>query len=391
MKSPQHIAEQLARHWQRADWREQQLLGGASMWPLRLPIGLQDTASFRDAGGALKAHLEQWSAIHQRGPGTVEWQSRKYRDAAEAIDMPAHWLLSRPSDVIAAITQLHASEHAQIRANYLALGQLIRSADSVFHRLLIRRLALWQDTPIDQVVAAARIAMQLEPGCAEGKPLRALGLAGNDSKFFERHESLVKALLDERFDGEASRQGLAAFLGAINEDDHWLLVAPLADNLLPFRRLRVTASELQRTSLPAQNILLIENERCLHQLPQPLPDTIAILGAGLNLGWLSAPWLCDRHVGYWGDMDTWGLAMLATARSHLPQLSALLMNQSDFESYAHLAVTEQVHAGPLQATVLGPEEAAFDAFLRRQEKGRLEQEFLPASLVAEAVKAWLKH
>jgi hypothetical protein len=59
------------------------------------------------------------------------------------------------------------------------------------------------------------------------KPLRALAIAGNDSKFMERHEALVPKLLDERFKGQPGELGLEAFLDALDEGDHWLLVAPL--------------------------------------------------------------------------------------------------------------------------------------------------------------------
>jgi len=79
----------------------------------------------------------------------------------------------------------------------------------------------------------------------------------------------------------------------------------------------VPTTELHVTPLAASHILLVENVRCLHQLSQPLPDTIAILGAWLNQGWLAAFWLQSRQMAYWGDIDTWGLAMLATARQHL--------------------------------------------------------------------------
>ena len=77
------------------------------------------------------------------------------------------------------------------------------------------------------------------------------GGAGQRHQVFERHASLLTALLDERFDGEASRQGWWAFLGALPEDDHWLLIAPLAPGLLPFAQMRVRASELLTTPLPA--------------------------------------------------------------------------------------------------------------------------------------------
>ncbi|WP_305807119.1 DUF2220 domain-containing protein, partial [Stenotrophomonas sp. YIM B06876] len=155
-------------------------------------------------------------------------------------------------------------------------------------------------------------------------------------------------------------------------------------------RQRVRASELQATELPANRILLIENERSLHQLPTPLPDTIAVLGSGLNLAWLAAPWLQGRSVAYWGDMDTWGLAMLATARRHLPHLHALLMDRASFDAHQPLAVAEPVHARDRPTETLLPEEAALDRHLRTLEKGRLEQEFLPAPVVAQAMQAWAK-
>lgn len=388
MKSPRQLADQLARHWQRADWREHHLLPNTQAWPLRLPIGEPDAQSFRDDSAALRQHLQQWQAIAERGPGQVEWKQRQYRSGASAIDVPTYWVL-RPSDCAQAFDRCAGSEGAQASADYRALVTVLSQVDAGFHRLLLRRLSLWRNTTAEQVITATRVALQLEPCGAEGRPLRALAVAGNDSKFFERHASLVVALLDERFDGEASRQGLAAFLGAAQEGEHWLLVAPLAEGLLPFRRQRVSASELQATSLPASRILLVENERCLHQLPKHVPGTIAILGAGLNLGWLSAPWLQKCDVAYWGDMDTWGLAMLATARCHLPRLHVLLMDEASFAAHRHLAVAEPVHAQIPSSGVLLPGELAFDQRLRTLDAGRLEQEFLPLPAVISAMNDWL--
>ena len=388
MKSPQQLAAQLVRHWQRSDWREQHLQPSPGTWPITLAIGLPDASTFRDAGTALRQHLQQWHAIATGGPGTVQWEARSYRGSTAPIDVPTQWTLARPSECIAAITRMAGPAHADIATDYQALITVLGSVEAQFHRLLLRRLALWRHLPTDQVVTATRVALQLEPGCAAGKPLRALAVAGNDSKFFERNDRLLKALLDERFGGEASRQGLTTFLGASPEGEHWVLVAPLADGLLPFRRQRVTTTELATTALPARRILLVENERSLHQLPQPLPGTIAILGSGLNLAWLAAPWLQKCDVAYWGDMDTWGLAMLATARRHVPQLHALLMDRATFDTCADLAVSEPVPCDALPIDTLLAQEAALAEHLRSLAQGRLEQEFVPAQLVAEAVAQW---
>ena len=388
MKSPEQLAEQLARQWQRSDWREAHLLPNPGAWPLQLDVGAPSSQSFRDAGPALRQHLQAWKAITADGPGSVQWAPRSYRGGAAPVDVPAQWTLLNPSAAIAAISRFAGREHAGIAADYQALAAVLPPVDPQFHRLLLRRLSVWRHLPTDQVITAARVALQLAPGCAAGKPLRALAVAGNDSKFFERHERLLKTLLDERFDGEASRQGLSAFLGASPEGEHWVLVAPLQDGLLPFRRLRVTTSELHTTALPARRILLVETERSLHQLPTPLADTIAVLGSGLNLSWLAAPWLQQCDVAYWGDLDTWGLAMLATARRHLPQLHALLMDRATFDAHADCAVAEPVQASELSQDGLQPPEIALMEHLRTLERGRLEQEFLPVETVASAVKKW---
>ena len=396
MKSPHTLAAKLAQQWHSADWRERQLLGGSAAWPLTLSIGQPDSAVFIRDAAALRSHLQQWRAVEQHGlgnvgsVGNVQWQERRYRGSSDAIAVPTHWQLAKPSQCIAAISHFKVPGHAQVKSDYARLSTLIAGVERPgFQRLLVRRLVQWRDVPTEAVIAAAHLALQLEPGCAQGKPLRALAMQGNDTKFLERHAGLLTALLDERFDGEASRQGLVGFLGALPEDEHWLLIAPLAPGLLPFARLRVRASELLTTPLPAPRILLLENERSLHQLPEPVQDTIAVLGAGLNLGWLAAPWLQGRSVAYWGDLDTWGLQMLATARHHLPHLHALLMDRATFTAHHNLAVAEPVHAPETVADTWTPEETALDAHLRAQARGRLEQEFVPANTVHSAVRAWV--
>ena len=77
MKSPQDLAQQLARQWQRADWRERQLLPGPGAWPVRLAIGAPSAAQFAQGGADLRAHLQAWRAIQAEGPGQVQWQDRR--------------------------------------------------------------------------------------------------------------------------------------------------------------------------------------------------------------------------------------------------------------------------------------------------------------------------
>ena len=312
MKSPQEIAAKLAQQWMRADWRERQLLGGSAAWPLSLPIGQPATQAFLHGAPALQQHLRLWRDVQTTGIGEVVWQARRYRGSSDPVQVPTHWQLSRPSAFLAAIEQFKAPESALIKAQYQRLGRYIAAAP-VFQQLLVRRMALWRDLPEAEVMVALRLANQLEPGCAQGKPLRMLALGAHDSKFWERNAALLTHLLDVRFAGDAGRMGLTDFLGALHDGDHWLLVVPMAPGLLPFARLRLTAKELQHTELPAHRILLVENESSLHQLPAQIPDCIAVLGAGLDLQWLRGAWLQTRQVAYW---VTWTLGAWPCWRTH---------------------------------------------------------------------------
>ena len=81
--------------------------------------------------------------------------------------------------------------------------------------------------------------------------------------------------------------------------------------------------------------------------------------------------------------------MLAVARSFLPHLRPLLMDNATFYAYQTMAVAEPARAPASVSGVLLPEEMALDALLREQERGRLEQEFLPDVAVHNAVRGWV--
>jgi hypothetical protein len=114
------------------------------------------------------------------------------------------------------------------------------------------------------------------------------------------------------------------------------------------------------------------------------------LGAGLDLQWLASPYLAGKQIAYWGDMDTWGLLMLARARLHQPAIKALLMEQVLFEQYSSgSAVAEPAKAQDSAPYGLLADEADFYQYLLVQERGRLEQEYLPKARVELAISKWV--
>lgn len=380
MYSPDELREKLARQWDNAKLRAERLLPPGN-WPLCLTIGKPSAKIFAEQPQRVLQHVQLWRQV---AVGRVEWEEVSYRASDGPVSMPLRWIMNGPSDWI------NAAADATVSREFRLLEGIIEQVDPIFHPLLISHRSLWRNKGSQDIISAARLASRLEPGCAKGLPLRLLSGQGVDTKFIENYISLLTRLLDMRFSGEASEQGLTTFLDAFDESSHWVLVVPLSPGLLPFKKCRVTTAELAETTLPASRVLMIENEQCLHQLPE-LSDTIAVLGCGLDVQWLSSVVLDKKRVAYWGDMDSWGLLMLARARRCRPTLDVLLMNRELFEQYAsQSAVPEPVKAQEAIPDGLLNEEGDFYRYLTCLPRGRLEQEFLPAGVVGEELVRWRK-
>lgn len=366
------------RRWEAAATREACLLGGADAWPLVASIGRPTPNLVASDLGAIKRHVEDWRSVNI---GEVSWEAIQYRSTASPIEVPVQWRIRNPTEWVTACGD------RSIRAEFEAISTFLKLTEPCFHSLLVGRRSLWRDKTVDEVLKANRVAFSLTPRCAENKPLRALSFTGIDTKFFERNMPLVSALLDVRFEGEVSKIGLQAFLGAVSDGDHWLLVTDLDGSLLPFMKLRIRSAELKTKPLPGKRLLIVENESCQHHLPH-VPETIAVLGTGFDLDWLDGDWLQSKEIGYWGDIDTWGLQFLGTARQRLPHLSALLMTQEIYDQNQGSAVPEPNVASTSVPLGLSCEEKALYRRLLTEPRGRLEQEFLPSDVAGAAIRKW---
>lgn len=381
MKSPEELSARLAKQWSNYSIRQRRLLHGEE-WPLRLPIGRPSAQMVREHFLQVRAHLDRWQAICI---GEIIYEQQSYQSLSNVIDIPKYWLLRSAEEWVAACVD------PAIHSEFTQMMALMDETDPLFHPLLIGQPRLWRDKALPDVLKTTKLALWLEANIAKGLPLRALPFPGIDSKFIERHRSLLISLLDIRFQKLVSTLGLETFLGAENESNHWLLVADLSGDLLPLPQIRVRDSDLYTTPLPCHHLIIVENERCLHQLPK-LPDTLVILGAGLNLAWMVADWLAEKHIAYWGDIDTWGLTMLARARQYQPSLTALLMNEVIYNGYAPVsAVAEPQSAGETPPCELTSQEQELYQRLLRESDNRLEQEFLPAERVKMEITKWFSY
>lgn len=378
MKTPSELRTFFQRQWKTAATREACLLNAADAWPIVAQIGPPKPKELAGNIDKVKRHVEGWRRIKI---GEVLWEKVRYRATLEPVEVPVAWKVRDAAEWV------NVCEDRSIQAEFDSISVFLQQADSQFHPLLIRSPWLWREKSTRETLQAIQLALALQPLCANNKPLRTLPLEGIDTKFFERNSRLMTALLDVRFDGEVGVIGLEAFLGAVSEEDHWLLVIDLDGSLLPFRKQRVRSSEIKDRPLPGNKILIVENESCQHHLPN-VPETVAVLGTGFDLEWLNGRWLQSRRVAYWGDIDTWGLQFLATARRSLPHLEALLMTQEIYNQNTHVSVPEPIVAGSDTPAGLKCVEQSLYKQILNEPRGRLEQEFLPESVVRDAINNW---
>ena len=234
---------------------------------------------------------------------------------------------------------------------------------------------------------------QLKQGLGNGCYLRALPVTGVDTKFIETHKLLIEALLDAKYGGSLSRAGgLLNWLGCKSKPKGWLIVRPLCEQTRKFLGglpiLKVTGDVLMEYKPSAKNILVVENVQSGLALP-PMKDTIAVVGGGKNVAWMDAKWLEPKHVGYWGDIDTWGFSFLSDARSKVPGLTALMMDRATLLTHEDRMDVESKPVVALPQFLKEDEISLFkDLNAGKFKSNRLEQERISSDYIHQKLKYW---
>lgn len=177
-----------------------------------------------------------------------------------------------------------------------------------------------------------------------GMYLRQVDLAGVDSKFIEANRSVLSELFDLALAPNAidpSVTGANQFCRRYGFKDKPLRIRfRLLDPqiaLLPDaceQDIAVTQAAFERLDLPVSRVFITENEVNFLAFP-PMPGSLVIFGAGYGFDVLAgARWLQNRHIYYWGDIDTHGFAILDQLRAQLPQVQSLLMDRATLLAHA---------------------------------------------------------
>jgi hypothetical protein len=121
-----------------------------------------------------------------------------------------------------------------------------------------------------------------------------------------------------------------------------------------------------------------------------LPGVLAVFGSGFDVLRLGrVPWLAERHLLYWGDIDTHGFVILDRLRGFFPHVESILMDEQTLLAHPGQWVTEPrpSREGLLRLT---PDEQQTYAALVAGRHGaavRLEQERVGYDYIVTALHA----
>jgi hypothetical protein len=107
----------------------------------------------------------------------------------------------------------------------------------------------------------------------------------------------------------------------------WLDPACAPFSVIANTDLTLDAASFARLNPAVDHVFITENEINFLAFP-PVEKSLLIFGAGYGFSALAqAPWLAEKNIHYWGDIDTHGFAILDELRSHFPQVQSLLMDR----------------------------------------------------------------
>ncbi|WP_019928951.1 Wadjet anti-phage system protein JetD domain-containing protein [Nocardia sp. BMG111209] len=371
----------------RRRWESGALLGAYSRGDDLLPLGVPLRApAARDLGANFAAAQEwtqRWSnpdkslriefaSVGGRLVGANEIPKRAWVDSWDQL-----WSLLGVTEQVRAFTAVLDRTHS-------VAPELVGWMQSHPHDVLTR-IAEW---PL-LLSTVHWIADEAEPG----DYLRYLDLPGVDTKFVEQHQRILARLLDlvlpaERID---SAFPPSDFVGRYRfrrkpRYSRFRRLDPCHIGA-GFSELTVRTDELAANPPRAANILVVENETTYLALPQ-LPDTLAVFGEGYAVSRLAGlSWLADRHLYYWGDIDTHGFAILNQLREPFPHLESILMDRQTLLSHESRWVREPSPAFGAFANLNSVEGALYRDLVEQTfgDNVRLEQERIRFSAVTTAL------
>ncbi|MGW3959067.1 DUF3322 domain-containing protein [Amycolatopsis sp. NPDC005003] len=374
---PDDVLGRLRRRWDRGEFLAQFAVG--TRWE-PLAIGLrgpsaQDTAAHLDRS---RAWVEQWHRLRHlrvemktvggRVAGTNDIPVRVWVDSYEEL-----WaFLGVRPDVRTFTTLL---EETRSRAPIIAGWMSAKPMEVLKHR--------------DEWLRLVDTALWIEAHAHPDMYLRQVDVPGVDTKFIERHRTILAALLDcvlpeHRVDRTCPPSDFAGRY-VFRKKPAYVRFRHLAAGH-GFSELAVRVAELAAAPLAERTVFVVENEITYLAFP-PAENAIVIFGEGYAVSRLQPlRWLAGKNLVYWGDIDTHGFAILNRVRRSFEGTRSMLMDRATLLSHEGQWVGEANPASEHLEALLPDESSLYNDLVEGVlgSSVRLEQERISYAAIQEA-------
>lgn len=349
---------------------------------------------------AVRKLCRDWVKLVQSRSGWVlESRSVRWSSLGLTIDIPVKLTVQDPESLCLALCPggiskdrwLCAVTRLKSVANFFHLEPVESNAQTLLSltRQLKNTKVLWsKDYSQEDFQRLLHLVDWLIEHPDSNAFVREIPVEGLDTKWLERHQKEVCALFNIV---RRHRFGIEPCLTENFIETAGLRVKPLfirvrhAQDWRPGdteAAIQLTLDELKEKPPASKCIVIIENEQTGLSLTIK-PDIPILIGMGFGVAVLSqVKWLADKQIFYFGDLDTYGLAILSELKSAYPQTQSVLMDVPTLQTYRKLAVVEPKQVGKCPANLSEKEQQLFDELLKSGL--RLEQERIPIEVVNHA-------
>ena len=375
--TPGDIEAKIRRRWDDGRMLAARLKG-ESLFPLTLSISHPDSKDMLDRFHDVQVWHKDMEAGSKAGRGfgyEITWTESNHRQIgrnriATSVVIPSE------EDALKLIGKLRDSRRFLTLSN-----KTLATFPGLGDWLLNKPLKLIETSDRWERILAVLAWFQENP--RPGIYLRQMDIPGVDTKFIEGCKGLLTELLEilvleekpetafTSLDTFETRFGFRSKPPLIRFRilDERFLIQGLSDIAAP-------PDQIARLSIPVKRVFITENDINGLSFPE-VRESLVIFGLGYGVESLSKiPWLQDKAIHYWGDIDTHGFAMLNRLRLSFPRARSLLMDRATLMAHKALWVEERVPSETKPDRLTPEEQGLFEDlfFDRLGTRVRLEQE-----------------
>jgi hypothetical protein len=374
MQTPDALRSRLRVAWSRNrhDW----LQGGGS-WPKSFSTEPPTEAEAMAHWSVFDGWLAQWRTVARATIGRVREETRVWQKSLGTQSLPCAWCFDTPADIAAALGEAAPWTRAKHRFDAL-VDRFEQGAESRWRQVIARDFDALADLDDKEYARICAVLDWLRGRPGSGIYPRQLPIAGIDSKWLDARRSMIAAWVAALRDIDAGDFHAVTGLRAPPDRLRMRLLDPaLRRRLGGLTDIEAPIEEIASLEPGAGRVLIVENLYTGLAI-EDRPGTVLFMGRGNAIeAFARIPWLKDLPIDYWGDLDTYGMAILARLRGYLPQVRSVLMDRGTLLAFEPLWGTEKRQHPSIELAHLTVGEREVYADLRGDALGtriRLEQE-----------------